>query len=193
MPPPMINVRRARHRVRSVGGERISRVLLCQSGFSGCGLPLRVTQAATVTSPVTFSTVRHISSRRSTPQDDADPLGGDAHRHQAGPSPAERSARNARRADAERIEHSTTVICPSDRRWISKNCARNRTVIPSYSAVPFWFSVEPSVQDEAGDRSAGFPAPDSATRRVVGRVALLEDVRKRGEHHLAQSPEEELR
>ena len=71
--------------------------------------------------------------------------------------------------------HSTsTSTCCDKASSTPKACARNSTVTPSNSAVPFWLAVAPTVSTKREIR-LGRPS-SSATRSDVGRVALLEAV-----------------
>ena len=65
---------------------------------------------------------------------------------------------------------STTSSCCTKLSSMPKNWARNSTVTPSNSAVPFMLAVAPSVQTKRPTRR-GVPRFSSATRSVVGRVA----------------------
>ncbi|PUE93939.1 hypothetical protein C7T79_12420 [Xanthomonas oryzae pv. oryzicola] len=73
-----------------------------------------------------------------------------------------------------RMQTSITTTCCPRLRSTLKNCARKITVTPSNSAVPFWLAVAPTVSTKR-DTRGGRPI-SSATRRAVGRVALLEAV-----------------
>ncbi len=67
----------------------------------------------------------------------------------------------------------TTIACVPRSRWMPNTCARNSTVTPSYSAVPFMHIVEPSGSTNPAILGGIFSS-FSATEMLVGNVALLE-------------------
>src|SRR2546427_3993523 len=100
MPPPMITTSAVRV-IASAPWEagRISCVLLCQSGFQYVAFtPGHAGRHRHVAGDVQ-DRAAHVEEAVDA-EDDADPLGRYAHRHQQGHHPRKRSARNARRADA---------------------------------------------------------------------------------------------
>ena len=74
-----------------------------------------------------------------------------------------------------RMHTSITMTCCQRVRSTPKNWARNNTVTPSNSAVPFWLAVAPTVSTKREIR-LGRRSSSSATRSAVGRVALLDAV-----------------
>ena len=71
----------------------------------------------------------------------------------------------------------TTRICSVSASSIPKTWAMKSTVTPSKSAVPSMFMVAPSGTTKPAT-SFGTPSFSSATRSVVGSVALLDEVEK---------------
>ena len=76
-----------------------------------------------------------------------------------------------------RMQTIITKSCWASDRSTLKNCARNSTVTPSNIAVPFWLAVAPMVRTKRAI-CGGSLSRSSATRSVVGRVALDEAVAK---------------
>lgn len=74
-----------------------------------------------------------------------------------------------------RMHSTSTSNCCSRVSSTPKNCARKSTVTPSNSAVPFMLAVAPRVHTKRATWR-GAPRRSSAAFRVVGRVALLDEV-----------------
>src|SRR5690554_5623555 len=72
-----------------------------------------------------------------------------------------------------RMHRKTTVTCEARLNSTLKHCARNSTVIPSKSAVPFWLAVLPMVSTKLV-MGFGIFSLLILTEMAVGRVALLE-------------------
>ena len=70
---------------------------------------------------------------------------------------------------------TATVICCVRVSSTPNTWARNSTVTPSYSAVPFWLALAPMVSTKRAMRG-GSPRFFSATRSETGSVALLDAV-----------------
>src|SRR5690606_4866966 len=133
--------------------------------------------AAAVISPFTLSVVRDMSRIRSTPYMSAmaspgTPMemrmvtitGNDPPGTPAVPTPA-------------KIQSNTTVICDTTVSSTLNTWARNRTVMPSKRAVPFWLPVLPMVSTKWAI-GFGILSFSMLTRMAVGKVALLELVEK---------------
>src|SRR5437773_693000 len=69
--------------------------------------------------------------------------------------------------------NTSTTICVPRSSDTPNTCARNRTVTPSYSAVPFMHIVEPRGSTKPAILGGIFSS-SSATAMLVGSVALLE-------------------
>jgi len=85
------------------------------------------------------------------------------------------SARDAGGADRGDHRHDDDDQLGAERQVDANTWARNSTVAPSNSEVPFMLSVAPSGSTKPAT-SRGRPSSSRATRIDVGSVALLDEV-----------------
>src|SRR5690606_27082088 len=134
---------------------------------------LRATNSDAVRSPLTFSTVRDMSRMRTTPRISAIDSGGTPTVAStiiiSGSEPPGTPAAPTAVITAS----AATSTCAPSERSTPNTWARNSTVTPSYSAVPFMFIVAPSGSTKPAI-GGGTPSSPCATAMLVGSVALLE-------------------